>query len=147
MSYGVACRCSSDPAWLWLWCRLAVAAQIRPPAWGHPYAACAAFKEKKERERHCRRSGFPFWLKKLISFFDLCYEKSLGGGHWRHCEKSLGRKVQRQDHSACVQEQDMIQANLNIIFIWEVLGNMIGLDCGKLKVANQRIYGNIKIHL
>ena len=38
---------------LWLWCRLAAAAPIRPLAWERPYAAGAALKskEKKKRER------------------------------------------------------------------------------------------------
>ena len=35
---GVDCRCGSDPALLWLWCRLAAAALIRPLAWEPPYA-------------------------------------------------------------------------------------------------------------
>ena len=29
----------TDPAWLWLWCRPAAAALIRPLAWEPPYAA------------------------------------------------------------------------------------------------------------
>ena len=34
----------------------------------------------------------------------------------------------------------MIQVHLDVIFIWEVLGNTTGLDCGRLGVANQRLY-------
>ena len=41
------CRCSSDPALLWLWCRLAAVALLRPLAWELPYAVCAALKSKK----------------------------------------------------------------------------------------------------
>ena len=44
MSYGVGRRCSFDPALLWLWCRLAAAALIRPLPWELPYAAGAALK-------------------------------------------------------------------------------------------------------
>ena len=33
---------------LWLWCRLAAAAPIRPLAWELPYAAAAAMKRNKE---------------------------------------------------------------------------------------------------
>ena len=33
-----------DPAWLWLWHRLAAVAPIRPLAWELPYAADAALK-------------------------------------------------------------------------------------------------------
>ena len=52
MSCGVGCRCDSDPALLclWLWCRPAAAAQIRPLAWELPYAAGVALK-KQERKK------------------------------------------------------------------------------------------------
>ena len=33
----------------------------------------------------------------------------------------------------------MIQVHLDIVFIWEVLGNTTGLDCGRLGAANQRL--------
>ena len=36
-----------DPALLWLWCRPAAAAPIRPLAWEPPCAAGAALKEKR----------------------------------------------------------------------------------------------------
>jgi len=36
----------SDPALLWLWCRPAAAAPIRPLAWEPPYATSAAVKKK-----------------------------------------------------------------------------------------------------
>ena len=36
VSCGVGHRCGSDPMWLWLWCRLAAAAPIRPLAWDPP---------------------------------------------------------------------------------------------------------------
>ena len=47
-SCGVGCRCSSDPVLLWLWCRLAAVAEIRPLAWELPYAAPYGEKKKKE---------------------------------------------------------------------------------------------------
>ena len=50
MSCGVAHRCSSDPALLWLWCRPATEALIRPLAWKPPYAAGAALKSKKKKK-------------------------------------------------------------------------------------------------
>ena len=53
MSYGVGRRHSSDPALLWLWCRPAATALIRPLAWEPPYAVGAAqeiAKKKKERK-------------------------------------------------------------------------------------------------
>ena len=37
-----------DRALLWLWCRLAASAPIRPRGWEFPYAADAAIKRKKK---------------------------------------------------------------------------------------------------
>ena len=57
MSCGVRHRCSSDPALLWLWCRPAATAPIRPLAWEPPYAAAAAQEMEKKTNivRHCRQ--------------------------------------------------------------------------------------------
>ena len=44
MSCGVGRRCGSDPALLWLWCRPAAAAPIRPIAWEPPCASGVALK-------------------------------------------------------------------------------------------------------
>ena len=38
-------RRGSDPVWLWLWCRWAAAAPIRPLAWELP------LKKKKKRKK------------------------------------------------------------------------------------------------
>ena len=51
MSYGVGHKRSSDLALLWLWCRLAATALIRPLAWEPPYATGAALKNTKRKER------------------------------------------------------------------------------------------------
>ena len=48
MSCGVGRRHDLDPVWLWLWCRLAAAALIRPLVWEPPYAEGAALGEKKK---------------------------------------------------------------------------------------------------
>lgn len=40
-----------DPALLWLWCRPAAIAQIRPPAWEPPYATGAALKKQKTKKK------------------------------------------------------------------------------------------------
>ena len=50
MSCGVGCRRGADPELLWLWCRLAAIAPIRPLAWELPYASGAA-QEKAKREK------------------------------------------------------------------------------------------------
>ena len=39
-----------DPALLWLWCRLALVAPIRPPAWELPYAVGAALKKEGRKK-------------------------------------------------------------------------------------------------
>ena len=49
VSCGVGRRLGLDPALLWLWCRLAAAAPIRPVAWEPPYAAGAALKKTKRK--------------------------------------------------------------------------------------------------
>ena len=56
MSYSVGCRCSSDLTLLWLWCRLAAVAPVRPLAWEPPYAAGAALKRQK------KKSPVGFWI-------------------------------------------------------------------------------------
>ena len=54
---GVAVSCSAgrrlglDPALLWLWCRPAATAPIKPLAWEPPYAAGAA-QEMAKRQKN-----------------------------------------------------------------------------------------------
>ena len=48
MSWGVGHGHGSDPTLLWLWCRSAAAAPIRPLAWEPPYAMGEALKKKKK---------------------------------------------------------------------------------------------------
>ena len=40
-----------DLALLWLWCRLAAVAPIRPLAWEPPYALGVALTKEKEKEK------------------------------------------------------------------------------------------------
>ena len=49
VSCGVVSRNGSDPMLLWLWCRQAAIAPIRPLAWQPPYAAGVALKKKKKK--------------------------------------------------------------------------------------------------
>ena len=51
MSCGVGQRQGSDLALLWLWCRLAAVALMRPLAWESPYAMGAALKSKNKNEK------------------------------------------------------------------------------------------------
>ena len=48
MGCGVGHRRGSDLVWLWLWCRLAAAAPIRPLVKELPYAAGVAPQKEKE---------------------------------------------------------------------------------------------------
>ena len=47
MSCSVGHRCGLDLAWLWLWCKPAAVAHIRPLAWESPHAVGVALKKKK----------------------------------------------------------------------------------------------------
>ena len=51
VSCGVGHRHGSDPVLLWLWCRQAAVAPIRPLTWELPYASGAALKDKKKKKR------------------------------------------------------------------------------------------------
>ena len=69
MSCGVGCRHGSDPVLLWLWCRLAAIALIRPLAWQPPYAAGAALEKDKKKKNiyiYIYASDFSFVMDTLI---------------------------------------------------------------------------------
>ena len=50
MSCGVGRRRSLDLVLLWLWCRPAATATIRPLTWEPPYAVGAALKRQKDKK-------------------------------------------------------------------------------------------------
>ena len=50
LSCGVGHRGGADPALLWLWCRPAATAPIRPLAWEPPYATGAALEKAKRQK-------------------------------------------------------------------------------------------------
>ena len=50
-SCSVSHRCSLEPALLWLWCRLAAAALIRPLTWELALAAGVSIKRKRKRKK------------------------------------------------------------------------------------------------
>ena len=52
MSCGVGRRRGSDPALLWLWCRLTATAPIGPLAWDPPYAMGAALKRRQKEKKY-----------------------------------------------------------------------------------------------
>ena len=71
MSCGVGRRRGWDPPLLWLWCRPAATAPIRPLAWEPPYAVDLALEKEKKIKIE---SGieFPGDLVVRIHHFHLC---------------------------------------------------------------------------
>ena len=51
ISCGVGRRCGLDLAFLWLWCRPAATAPIRPPAWESKYAMGEALKRQNNKKK------------------------------------------------------------------------------------------------
>jgi len=51
VSCGVGYSRGSDPTLLWLWCRPAATAPIRPLAWEPPYAAGVALEKEKRPKK------------------------------------------------------------------------------------------------
>ena len=63
VSCGVGCRRGLDPVLLWLWCRPAAPAPIRPIAWDPQYAVGAALeKAKRQKKKKNFFEKFPQWL-------------------------------------------------------------------------------------
>ena len=60
---------SLDPELLWLWCRLAATALIRPLAWELPYAADVALKRKKKKvtDYNVVAENYSFWSYKDLA--------------------------------------------------------------------------------
>ena len=79
-----------DPAVLWLWCRLAATALIKPPAWEPPYAADAALKRKE-------RANLPFSLPPsscVLGIGGNTPPSGSGGGHVFLITCTVGHKPQ-----------------------------------------------------
>ena len=69
MSCGVGCRCGSEPALLWLWCRLAATAPIGPLAWKPPYAVGVAQEMAKKGKKKKKKKAWLFscfWERVLL---------------------------------------------------------------------------------
>ena len=115
MSCGVGRRCGPDLALLWLWCRPAAVAQIRPLAWEPPYATGAALKmtKKKKRKRkkerkiateemvlcvlHLPEGRVCIWGGTFMGWISVQYEErflDVAGQGWNRllCEGTLSRK-------------------------------------------------------
>ena len=61
MSYGVGRRCGLDPTLLWLWCRPAATARMKPLAWEPPYAVGVALKRPKKKKKKSQPSVSRGW--------------------------------------------------------------------------------------
>ena len=63
VSYGVGHRHSLDPVLLWLWCKLAATALIRPLAWESPCAVGAALEKTKRQknQKQTKKNLFEEW--------------------------------------------------------------------------------------
>ena len=71
MNCGVGCRCSSDPALLWLWRRPVAIAPIGPLAWEPPHTMGAAQEmakkdKKKKKKDNLEESFYTYWLPSPI---------------------------------------------------------------------------------
>ena len=78
-SGGVGHRRSSDPALLWLWCKLAAIALIWSLAWEPLYATGATLKRQKKKKEKKKRHSVAFlcfvnlnWTKNHDFFSSLC---------------------------------------------------------------------------
>ena len=99
LSWGVGCRCSLDPVWLWR--RLAAIAPIRPLAWEFACAAGAALKKKnhkiiKEETTHVQCICMYLLWKKIHIFVDPhssnpCCLRVVMNGQCFHVYKALIR--------------------------------------------------------
>ena len=69
MSCGVGRGRGSDPQLLWLRCRLAATAPIRPLAWESPYAAGAALEKTKTIKNKIKSASFT--LSTFFSFREI----------------------------------------------------------------------------
>ena len=76
MSCGVDHRSGSDPVLLWLWCRPAAVAPIRPLAWEPQYAMSVALKRLKKKKVYWANFYntfylyYPKFLKNVYSWWD-----------------------------------------------------------------------------
>ena len=78
MSCDVGLRCGSDLALLWLWCRPAATALIRPLAWEPPYALGAPkktttkkYKDKETTQAHHVKTPKTKYKNKYLNIFIL----------------------------------------------------------------------------
>ena len=72
MSYGVGRRQGSDTVLLWLWCRPAATAPIKPLAWEPPYAVEVALEKAKRQKKKKERKKENDYILFIHSSADGC---------------------------------------------------------------------------
>ena len=70
LSCGVGHRRGSDLESLWLWCKPAAAALLRPLAWESPYTVGTALKKKKKKK--IKKKNMAMWKCKNRRNFCVC---------------------------------------------------------------------------
>ena len=90
MSYGVGCRHGSDPALLWLWCRLTAAAPIQRLAWELPHATGSVLQSKKTKTKKYHHT-VSLWF--FLNFWNkmICIEWYICGG--KKCVEGIPFKI------------------------------------------------------
>ena len=78
MTCAVGHRYGSNPEVLWLWCRLATSAPIRPLAWESPCATGSGPKKGKKTKKKERK-------KKKVNLAIVSKEEWGGGGDRIYC--------------------------------------------------------------
>ena len=100
MSCPVGRRCGSDPELLWLWCRPAAVAPIRPVAWELPYAVSVALKKDQKKKKKKKKENL--WTSSV--FIHLPSAEHFININLKRCSlillcKNIQSNVQRSDCS------------------------------------------------
>ena len=156
VSCGINLRCGSGLVLLWLWCRPAAIAPIRPPAWELSYAlrtALGQIKKKKERKKKKVRKKktnkknylkFLLWLSglkiKLVSMRMWVWSlASLSRLRIQHCCK-LWHRSQMQFGSGGVVAQWLTNPTRNHeVAQWVKNTTSIHEDAGLIPGSAQRV--------
>ena len=107
MSCGVGCRCGSDPALLWLWCRPAAAVVIWPPSLQLPYAPGVTLHPPQKKD-----GMFFLFLKRTLTF-RVAWKRGLS--HWAGGPQVPSYPPSLPSSPAFLQEP-LFKTNLSLFF-------------------------------
>ena len=131
MSCGVGRSSGSDPALLWLWCRLAAIAPIWPLAWEPPYAVGVALISQKKKKKNKEKAN------PKVAFL------------WRTIGPGLFSPMLSPARSLCNQHCRLTAVHSTYAFVvyrhyscrWEFTGSAhssyIGFQLGNSNICNQ----------